>query len=265
MHAYTSYICAMANLYFSTLVRQLTGSFCLMLMVSGLVSTHMVKAEDEYEGLFLYTKTNLEDTGGCVIPLTEESMIPNQAILVGHRSRKPYEGYIDRERRRISFQHLPVDKYDLVLVTDEAFYENVQLVPFADASTDNRDEDRQLIQDEIMKIEGFFDHKKVHIIQFRDTSSGTLVQQWREKVALKQSGARVPGSIHSLDLIWFERPLKGWQLTRRRQIWRQELPKAEPMRHIHLETLQTIRITTTIKTLPVLAIPEPGKPMPTAP
>ncbi len=216
-----------------------------------------ILAAQEYTGRYLYAEPDASHAGGIRFTVHDASPAPVLAIAVGQRSRTPWQGTI--EGRSVSFPHLPIDKYDLVIVTEKDVYEGVRLVPNADAGRTAGE--REAIEAEVGKIEGFFDRKEIHRVEVDGELAGTFIQQWREGVALKQSGARVPGVIHSLDLIWFEKPLTGWQLVKRRQIYRQELALQEPLRHHFVETLSTIRVVSTVKALGTIQLPQVSREM----
>jgi hypothetical protein len=168
------------------------------------------------------------------------------AVCHARRSGDLYRATID-SGGIIQFSNLPVDKYDLIFFTDTAIYEGCQLLKESDAASVTANQD--LITDEVTKIEGFFNHKTIHRLEIQGVSAMVLVQQWRDKKTLTQGGAVLSGSIHSLDLIWFEKPLKGWQLTKRRQLYRKRLDKMDALSHVYLSTLGNIRVLTQVVTM----------------
>jgi hypothetical protein len=184
---------------------------------------------EEYSGKSLFTETKTQDSGGITLSLAEGTPKLRLAGAFARKSGNYYAAKISADSRTLTWQHLPVDIYDLVLASEQTFYEGLRLARQPDAAL--AEAERPAITKEVTAIEGFFDHKRVERLEIEGEVAMTLVQQWRSGVALKQSGDQVKGYIHSYDVIWFERPVKGWQLLKRRQLYRAELDRVEPISH----------------------------------
>ncbi len=201
---------------------------------------------EEYTGRYLYRQGDADDTGAILLTLAEGSPRPTIAVAVGQRSGEPYLGVV-RADGSIAFKNLPVDKYDLMVVTEDTFHEGFTMIQ--NSQPEVPEGDREALAQEIAKIEGFFDGKTIHRTAWSGERACVLLQQWRIGQAVKQSGEAVKGTIHSIDLIWFEKPLKGWQLVKRRQVYREELARKEPLEHLHVGALGDIRVVKSEKSV----------------
>lgn len=201
----------------------------------------------KYTGRYLYTQPRATDSGGLRVRLAEASPSAVLAAAFGRRKHNLFRAKLEKQGKELVFEHLPTDVYDLIVVADGVFFEGIRLVRQPDA--DALAVDRTAIDEEIRKIEGFFDRKLVHRLEIEGEAAATVLQQWREKKAVQQSGAVVQGSIHSVDLIWFAKPKKGWQLLKRRQLYRDELALRGPLAHYHKPPLGNIRVIGSVKEL----------------
>ncbi len=217
----------------------------------------------EYNSKYLYTETNPNDKGAITVKIDpgNEKVKVDRVVAFARKSRKPYLGKLSRDGKTASFQHLPIDKYDLLIVTDDTFYDGFRLVRKHDAEA--LKPEAEAIAKEVKGIEGFFDGKVIERIEYEGAKAVVVLQQWRIGTALAESGARLKGTIHSIDLIWFEKPHRGWQLIKRRQLYREETPRKAPLKHKFLKELSNIRVAGKGKTVTVKlpAAPPPKKPL----
>jgi hypothetical protein len=225
-----------------------------MVMALGVVPAALAKGE--YQGKYLYTETSDSDPGGLVLELRSGAPPLRWAIAVARLTGNPYRGTIDGNT--IRFHHLPIDIYDLLLVGDRSFYEALQLSLDSDAAAVARE--GTAIDGELAKVEAFFEGKQRHRLAIDGINAVVLLQQWRIGVALAESGARLEGTIHSLDLVWFEKPMGQWQLVRRRQLYRDEIELKTPLRHVHLPALGGFRVLDRIKTVRDVDLKETAAP-----
>ncbi len=216
-------------------------------------------AQGEYTGKYLYVGPDTRESGGIDLQLGRAFPKPSIAVAVSRRLHEAYRGQIMDGGGVIRFRHLPTGVYDILLVNDRAFFEGIRLVGRSGSVAAEDDSDAALIRAEVEKIEGFFDHKQVHRIEFSDGKAGVLVQQWRTGETLKQSGEVVSGSVHSVDFMIFEKRLTAWQLTKRRQLYREELRYRESLAHHPTPALGNVRVTGRVKVVGPIRAPNHGR------
>jgi hypothetical protein len=200
-------------------------------------------------------------------------------VAYGHRYRKermPRTGTTEQERQRFKpvraelrddgrtavFAHLAPDRYDLVVILNDRYtvYEGLTLaVEIADHDRISPREARRTVELTLARPEGrvagweaFFDHKTVCRIETDGVRAGVFVHQMRTGEAFAESGARLEGRVHSLDVCRLEatRARDGrWQVTSRQQLFRDELPLARAFETRFLQELRGIRVVRTPQTL----------------
>ncbi len=198
-------------------------------------------AKGEYTGKYLYAKTDPNDSGAIVVKLPENAPKLERVIAFSRRSKEPYLGQVDARKREARFDNLPPGKYDLLLVAPTGFFEGLQPLPQADDK--RKTPEGEAVSAEIEKVEAFFEGKTVHWVMIdANKKAVALVQQWRKGKALAESGAVLKSTIHSIDLFWFEKPLKAWQLLKRRQLYRDEFPLKSAFAHRTVPKLSNILV-----------------------
>lgn len=181
----------------------------------------------------------------------------DQSLEAERELYKPRLGKISPQQKEVVFSNLPPDFYDLILIDPEnmIIYEGISLhkIGSDDALSEGvqkqyLDEIRSTLglrEDRIGGWEGFFDHKQIDRLEVNEDKAGVLMQQMRLGVALAESGERLKGTIHSIDLVWVERAKvasAGWQLLNRQQLYREELAAKTFFHHVFRKELQGIRI-----------------------
>ena len=166
---------------------------------------------------------------------------------------KPYLAKVIDEGRKAIFWHLPIDKYDLVVIDVEkmCLYEGLGLLRGSDPALATPEylaeiqESLDVRKDRIGGWEAFFDTKKFERFETDGVRGCVLVQQMRLGKALAESGAVLKGCIHSIDICWLERAKVegvGWQVVTRQQLYRNELPARTFFQHAYRNDLKGIRI-----------------------
>lgn len=230
--------------------RQTWGRWCLVLlslaMLCFLPLVRRAWAKGEYRSAYLYTKTRDADTGGLELTLAPSAPRIVVAVAVQSRGKGVYLGTV--QGKTILFSHLPVDKYGLLLVGEKDFYEGFRLLRHG--SSEWTKQNRAAIEKEIKGIEAFFDGKRIErLLVNTEAKAMVLLQQWRQKKALAESGERLKGMVHSIDLVEFEKPVKAWQLVKRRQLYRDETPWKQPLKAHFVAALGGIRVVGSMKKL----------------
>ena len=179
---------------------------------------------------------------------------------------KPHLAKMMNDGTAAVFWHLPVDKYDLVVVDAEQMklYEGLALLRSSSPEL-AADKDLEGIKaslspatERIGGWEGFFDTKQFERFETDGVRANVLLQQMRLGTALAESGAVLKGCIHSIDMCWVDRAKvegAGWQVVCRQQLYRDELPSREFFTHTFLPELNGIRIGTSAKETGPIVLP----------
>lgn len=174
---------------------------------------------------------------------------------------KPRLAKLSNNGKTATFTKLAADYYDIAVINtdDMTVYEGISLWQENDANPPANSEAYQeeirkslgLRDDRIGGWEGFFDTKVINRIEFCDGCAGVFMQQLRKGVALAESGEKLQGCIHSIDVVWVERAAgdNGWQVIDRQQLYRDEISSRDFFKHTHMPALNGIRIGTKAKTL----------------
>lgn len=185
---------------------------------------------------------------------------------------KPQRAEMLEEGRLAQFSRMAPDFYDLAVIDPDGMtcFEGIALYDLADSDA-CPPELLQTYQAELERSfisagpdagrpgswEGFFDTAQLTRYTASRERGGVLLQQMRLGTALAESGERLQGCIHSIDIIWVERAIKaeaGWQVITRQQLYRNELPVRTFFRHRFIPELQGIRIGTRLKSLAIPAL-----------
>ncbi len=179
---------------------------------------------------------------------------------------KPWQGKLIDGGAGAIFWHLPPDFYDIVVIDPEnmRIHEGIALKRGSDpakASEKFFDEIKQslgLRGDRIGGWEGFFDNKQFERFETDGVRAGVFLQQMRLGVALAESGEKLKGCIHSVDVVWVERARvegAGWQVVNRQQLYRDEIPARRFFQHTFVKALQGIRVGTKAKEIGPVNLP----------
>lgn len=224
-----------------------------------------------------------EASGGLVIRFVDESST-RKVVAYGWANRKLRRSRMDTlekqrenfkprlaemsEKGRVAtFAKLPPDFYDLAVIDYErlTFHEGMTLHHLAGDDNQPGIEQRQKWEkslttvicgsreDGIQAWEGFFDKKQLERFTFADEQVGVMLQQMRLGTAFAESGTKLAGVVHSLDIVWLERTRgegqQAWQVIQRQQLYRGEIPRQEFFRHVYLKEFSGIRVGRKVKTL----------------
>lgn len=239
--------------------------------------------EDVRVSTYLYADmTKVDDaSGGLVIRFSTPSKT-RKVIAYGWSARKLRKSRVgtDEDARQnfkprlavmkdggkvAIFEKLPHDFYDVCVINygQMTFHEGLTLHHLADEANQPEkaaaekavaeiNESLGLRKDRIGGWEGFFDTKKIESVQFAEEQAGVLMQQLRKGTALAESGTKLDGCVHSIDVVWVQKTIgegNGWQVIQRQQLYRGEIPTEEFFRHVHMPELKGIRIGGKVKAL----------------
>ncbi len=202
----------------------------------------------------LYTAPDMSASGGIAGKIINPGMPIVQILAMPpDEPRFVYEGQISgASRQEFAFANLPMAKYNLFVIYENAFYEGLQLSSEADTLTDK---DRQSITKIVNDSDPFYNKKIIHriagttgrgnlarcvVTQYRD-GPGTVTADYE---ALKGQGRR------TFKLIWLKDVGVGWQVVQKRDLYpvTVDLRLLKPAHH-YSEQLSNIRVTNKVKQL----------------
>lgn len=201
----------------------------------------------------LYTKPDPAATGGIRLHIASRPGAPSGVFAVSQLDQtKVYRAGVSGADA--SFTGLPVGKYDLVVVYDDAFFEGLTLHRAESTLTAG---DEKLIEQIIKASVPFFDTKTVHRLAGqtgKDGIAACVLQDLRTRpVTLQDYSVRSDIQIRSLKLArlaFVGAP--GWQLVATREIMRVEVgPDMQKgvLPHRYVEALKGIRVADAVKDL----------------
>jgi hypothetical protein len=202
----------------------------------------------------IYTKPDPAATGGIQgqagIELTHAIAIDQERVHV-------YLAELSEAGKSFNFAHIPIGKYDLVLVTkDGAVYEGLTLGDPADSITGTS---LKNLQTRIAVADAFFNRSEVYRIGLDGERVLAFVERIRDKVTLKQSGDVLDANLRRLEIIELEQATDDWQMATTRHIYREELPRTDSppfLKHIYFSGLGNIRVVDSLKDLGALTLPK---------
>ena len=170
-----------------------------------------------------------------------------------------YKGEMAGDGREFAFRGLPVGRYDLVVLFDDAFAEGLTLT---------RDEnslaaaDLASIESAVRKGTPFFDTKAIHRCEGTGGEAGKargVLQEVRTRpVTLQSAAVRTDIQVRSLKLVLAENVgSPGWSVSNTREIVRQEVGPREPrglLNHLYDARLGGIRVLGAVKDIGELSI-----------
>lgn len=228
------------------LIKTCVGVVLLLLTVS-------VWAAEKERGR-LYTSPDMSASGGIVGKIIKPEMPIVQILAMPpDEPRFVYEGQISgASRQAFAFGNLPMAKYNLFVIYENAFYEGLQLSFEPDTLTDK---DRQSITKIVNESDPFYNKKTIHriagttgrgnlarcvVTQYRD-GPGTVTADY---VALNGQGRR------TFKLIWLKDVGVGWQVVQKRDLYpvTVDLRLLKPSHH-YSDQLSNIRVTDKVKNL----------------
>lgn len=169
---------------------------------------------------------------------------------------KVYQGEVpDSDSSSFLFSGLPMDRYDLVVIYEDAFYEGLRLHRGESTLTEA---DLKDIKDVIQRSEPFFTHKIIHRLEGatgKGQSARAICTFYREKIAETYMFVAREGYRRTFKLIMLRDVGPGWQIERARDlhpIW--TTPEKQQATHVYCEGLSNIRVTDSVRDLGVLML-----------
>lgn len=219
-----------------------------------------VATDEELEHKRLYTNPDPMATGGLEGRITSPSGPVRQilAVSAAHPERVYRGTFLDEGRRQFRFEGLPMDRYDLVVIFENAAYEGLRLTRGRNTLTR---QDLQQIDDIVQRSEPFFTVKVIHRVEGqtgRGNQARAFVTMARDKEAEMYEVIERFGYRRTHKLIILQQVGPGWQIARARDlypIWVEfdEKPLLRPA-HYHRPALSGFRVTDEVRDLGNIAL-----------
>lgn len=202
----------------------------------------------------IYTAPESSAPGGI------EGSVPvelTHAIAIDHERSHVYLGELSDGGHAFHFTHLPVGKYDLVLVTkDRAVYEGLAL---GDPATALSPASMKNLETRIALADSFFNRYTIHRAGIEGDRVFAFVERIRDKTILKQSGEKLDADLRRLEIIELEQAGDDWQMVTTRHIYREGEPIEDNppfFKHFFFSALGNIRVVDSVKALGALTLPK---------
>ena len=219
----------------------------------------------------IYTKPIADATGGIIGKAPEEL---THAMAVERDRTRVFLAALSDGGKTFRFEHLPVGKYDLVIVTKgggvfEGLALGGSLSTLTAASAAH-------LEKRIKVADTFFNQYVVHrsgLGSLDESGDGmvlALVERQRADDVLKQSGERLNQMVRRLEIIELHQATDDWQMVGTRHLYREGEPiaaKTAFFRHAYIPELGNIRVVHEEKdlgTVPLPATAPETTPAPTA-
>lgn len=179
------------------------------------------------------------------------------AIAIDHDRLHVYLGALSDGGRAFHFPHLPVGKYDLVLVTKgREVYEGLAL---GDPTTSLAPASAKNLETRISLADSFFNRYTIHRTGIDGDHILAFVERIRDKTILKQSGEKLDANLRRLEIIELDQATDDWQMVTTRHIYREDEPVEDTppfLKHFFFSGLGNIRVVDSVKQLGPLTLPK---------
>ena len=212
-------------------------------LLAALVLVPCARADTEQR---IYTVPDPAATGGIRGTV---NVTVTHALAVDHERVHVYRADMSNGGKTFVFPHLPVGKYDLVLVTNDAkVYEGLTL---GDEKKDLPAGSMENLQKCVAAQDAFFNRSKIHRIGFDGDNAFVFVERIRDKPILKQSGETLKATLRRLEIIEIAQAADNWQVTINRHIYREEQPLngVNDLRHLYVPEMGGLRVIDRVKDL----------------
>ena len=194
----------------------------------------------------IYTAPDPAATGGIRGTV---NVVVTHALAVNHDHLEVYRAEMSNGGKTFQFSHLPVGKYDLVLVTADAkTYEGLVL---GEEKRDLPAGSMEHLQARVAAQDAFFNRSHVHRIGFDGENAFVFVERVRDKPILKQSGETLRATLRRLEVIELAQAGDDWQVTSNRHLYREEQPLGgvNYLLHGYVPQFANLRVVDDVKDL----------------
>lgn len=205
---------------------------------------------DPLEHSRLYTAADSSSGGGITGSISTPSAPIQQILAIPPGSpEKVYKGEVGTDGRSFRFTGLPMNRYDLVVIYDEVFYEGLQLQRGESTLSKN---DRMQITDIIERSEPFFTIKVIHRMEGetgRGNNARAICTFIRDRESEMYAGPIIrTGFRRTFKLVILQQVGPGWQVVRTRDLYPLWVePEGFRPRHEYRPALSGIRVTDQVK------------------
>lgn len=194
----------------------------------------------------LYTEAEPNNTGS----LAGESSLPlSHAVAVERDRSRVFAADLSQNRTAFSFPHLPVGKYDLLLITEDGcVFEGM----FLGGDVLLEEEQKHTLEERILAADTFFNRTKIHRIGKTEEAVLVLVERMRDAETVRHSGAALDELIRRIEVIELEPAGHTFQQIATRHLLRETSPmkKDTPFYSFqYLPELSNHRVVTSKKQL----------------
>lgn len=200
----------------------------------------------------IYTAPDPAATGGIAGTLAGGEL--THAMAVDSERVKVYRAVPVAGSNEFHFEHLPVGKYDLVLVTKQRqVLEGLRLgepIALPTGSATN-------LTKRIAKADAYFNRHIIHRCGLVDDRILAFVERIRDRQILTQGGDVVKANVRRLEIIELTQADDDWQMNQTRHVYRQYEPlEKEPAfcQDQFVPALSGIRVVTAVKDLGTIAV-----------
>ena len=201
----------------------------------------------------IYTVPDPAATGGIEgtspMPLTH-------AMAVDHDRLHVYRADLSDGGKTFQFHHLPVGKFDLVLVAaGNTVFEGLAL---GDPAADPDPVSAQNLRTRIGAADSFFNRFSILRTGVNGEQALAFVERIRDRLTLQQSGEKLDANLRRFEIIELAKAGDDWQMSTTRHIYREEEPvRQNPpfMKHFFVSAIGNLRVVDTVKQLGELTLP----------
>lgn len=201
----------------------------------------------------IYTKPDPAATGGIE---GAAPMALTHALAVDHELLHVYRAELSDGGKTFQFHHLPVGKYDLVLVTaGNEVFEGLALGP-PPVNPDPSFEEG--LRTRVGAADSFFNRFAILRAGVSEERALAFVERIRDRLTLQQSGEKLDANLRRFEIIELAKAGDDWQMSATRHIYREEeLVRESPpfMKHFFVSAIGNLRVVDSVKQLGELALP----------